>query len=133
MARASSLKLAWCIAEPNVSPGVQENAATTGDFDLTEANRTITIQGQGLGTIVDGRKLDRVFQVFANVTVVLRDLVIRNGLARDNGFDGSTEEAPNEYGHVWVNGLGEHIYTNESSYNPNVGSNLDWREMPEKN
>ena len=50
-----------------------------------------------------------------------------------NPFDGGTEDVPNEYKHAWVNPLGEHIFTNDPSFDPNIGSNHDWREMPEKN
>ena len=50
-----------------------------------------------------------------------------------NPFDGRTEEVPNEYAHAWVNAAGEHIFTNSASYDPNVGSNLHWEEMPQKN
>src|SRR5262245_27759298 len=52
----------------------QENAAAQGDLDLTEAGRTVTIQGAGRDrTVIDATSLDRVFQVFPKVTVVLRD------------------------------------------------------------
>lgn len=69
--------------------GGQENAAATGDLDLTEAGRTITIQSAGAGvSIVDAGGLDRVFQVQGNVTAVFRDLTIRNGNARDQGLPG---------------------------------------------
>src|SRR5262245_53840123 len=59
----------------------QENAAAEGDLDLTEAGHTVTFQGAGAGiTVIDaGGLFDRAFQVFANVTVVFRDLTIRNG------------------------------------------------------
>ena len=72
----------------NVNGSGQENAAATGDFDLTEAGRTVTIQGKGAGTIIDADEVDRVFQVFPNVRVVLKDLSLRGGLATDDGIAG---------------------------------------------
>jgi hypothetical protein len=67
----------------------QENAAAQGDLDLTGAGHEIRIQGAGTGTtIIDGGALDRVFQVFGNVTAVFQDLTIRNGHATDFGVEG---------------------------------------------
>jgi hypothetical protein len=73
-----------------------ENAAAQGDLNLTGANHTITIQGAGefgsghaLATVIDGGGLDRVFQVGAGVTAVFNDLVIIDGVARDNGDAGA--------------------------------------------
>ena len=40
------------------------------------------------GQIGDSRGLDRVFQVFSGVTVIFRNLTIRNGVARDGGTAG---------------------------------------------
>jgi hypothetical protein len=73
----------------------QENAAATGDLDLTATNHTIVIQGQGpTRTIIDASAPglpdlnDRLFQVFPGVTVVFRDLTLRGGLAQDDGTAG---------------------------------------------
>lgn len=71
-------------------PNGQENAAGTGDYDLTEANQTIIIEGQGVGvTILDGKQLDRLFHVHPDVTAIFRNLTIANGKAYDNGFTGT--------------------------------------------
>lgn len=71
-------------------PGGQENQAATGDYDLTEANQTIIIEGQGVGvTILDGKQLDRLFHVHSDVTAIFRNLTITNGKAYDNGFEGT--------------------------------------------
>jgi hypothetical protein len=72
----------------------QENGAVQGDLDLTGANHTITIQeaGSAVGgavTIIDGGKLDRVFQVFPGVTAIIRNLTIVNGVAVDDGSYGA--------------------------------------------
>ena len=77
----------------------QENGAAQGDLDLTGANHTVTIQGAGAGvSVIDGGKLDRVFQVLGNVTAVFRDLTIRNGNAQDDGVPGSPFVTPDARG-----------------------------------
>jgi hypothetical protein len=74
---------------PNAS-GQQENAAATGDLDLTAAGHTITFQGAGAdATFLDAGQIDRAFQVFGNVTAVFRDLSITNGEAQDDGTTGA--------------------------------------------
>gem|GEM_PF-849238 len=78
----------WKLALPN--PVGQENAAATGDFDLTESGKTITIQGAGVAqTFLDGNNVDRLFQVMPGVRAIFRNLTITDGLARDDGFDNS--------------------------------------------
>jgi hypothetical protein len=77
----------------------QENGAAQGDLDLTGANHTLTIQGAGVGaTVIDGGKLDRVFQVASNVTAVFRNLTIRNGFAQDDGVPGNPLVTPDAHG-----------------------------------
>src|SRR5262249_46714984 len=67
----------------------QENAAAQADLDLTETGRTVTFRGAGAGaTFIDAGALDRVFQVMGDVTVVFRDMTIRNGYAADAGEAG---------------------------------------------
>lgn len=71
-------------------PTGQENAALTGDFDLTERDRTVIFEGAGAGiTIIDGSQIDRVFHVHENVRAIFRNLTIANGLAYDSGFSGT--------------------------------------------
>jgi CSLREA domain-containing protein len=62
--------------------GAGEDAAATGDLDLTEA---AVIRGANAeATIVDGADLDRVFDVpSAGVSARLEDLTVRNGSAAD--------------------------------------------------
>ena len=68
----------YTLAIPN-SVG-QENAAMEGDLDLTQPNFSVTIQGAGAGiTTIDADAIDRVFQVFAGVTVNFIDLSIVDG------------------------------------------------------
>src|SRR5205085_1538603 len=59
--------------------GAGEDAAATGDLDITDA---LTIQGAGSGqTIIDVGALDRVFQIAASVPVSISGVTIRNGSA----------------------------------------------------
>lgn len=79
----------------------QENAALTGDLDLTTIQHTVTIVGGGSAgpnaSVIDaagltsGNMRDRAFQVTAsNVSVAFQDLVIRNGAAADDGTAGAS-------------------------------------------
>ena len=60
--------------------GINEDAALTGDYDITES---IIITGHPDGTILDGADLDRLFHInpanAPGVVVTLRNLHIRNG------------------------------------------------------
>ena len=64
------------------------------------------------------------------------DRVIRNfsdnirGVERYNDpFSGNEVELPSGYGNAWANNLGEYIITESPSFNPNVGSNLNWQQI----
>ena len=76
--------------------GVQENAAVTGDLNITSTAHTLIIKGQGTSgpgaTIIDASTLhDRVFQIVKPGTQVeLEGLVIKGGLAQDDGTAGVT-------------------------------------------
>jgi hypothetical protein len=57
--------------------GANENAAATGDLDLTSS---ITIVGAGSGsTVIDGQASDRIFDVVAGVVVSISGVTVRNG------------------------------------------------------
>src|SRR5215216_4692687 len=83
----------------------QENAAATGDLDITTTLHSVTIVGGGSSgpnaTIIDASALntgnvrDRVFHITnSNVTAIFQDVLIRNGKAADNGNSGvSTDPA----------------------------------------
>lgn len=84
-----------------LSNAAQENAAATGDLDITTSIHTVTITGGGSSapnaTIIDaaglntGNRRDRVFHITgSNVTVIFRDLAIRNGRAADDGTAGAS-------------------------------------------
>ena len=79
----------------------QENAAATGDLDITTTLHSVTIVGGGSSgpgaSIIDaagltsGNMHDRAFQITASgVTVIFQDLVIRNGQAADGGSSGAS-------------------------------------------
>src|SRR2546423_1601569 len=75
----------------------QENAAATGDLDITTTAHPVTIVGGGSSTIIDASGLntgsvrDRAFHITGSgVTVTFRDLVIRNGKAADDGTSGAS-------------------------------------------
>jgi len=79
----------------------QENAAATGDLDITTSLHSVTIVGGGSSgpnaSIIDAAGLtsgtmhDRVFQVTGSgVTFVLQDVAIQNGQAADDGASGAS-------------------------------------------
>ncbi len=75
----------------------QENAAVTGDLDITTALHSVTVLGGGSSTMVDaaglssGNMRDRAFQVTGSgVTLILQDLAIENGQAADDGASGAS-------------------------------------------
>jgi len=41
-------------------------------------------------------------------------------------------ELPSGYNHAWCNNNGEYVLTDNPNYNPNVGSNLNWKELEQK-
>ena len=57
--------------------GISEDAATTGDLDITD---DLTINGPGaVGTIIDGGGLDRVFHILSGSQSDISGVTIRNG------------------------------------------------------
>lgn len=63
--------------------GAEEEAAQTGDLDLTGM---LTLNGAGLNdTVIDGSGLDRVFDVQSNAAVHISAVTIRNGNATFGG------------------------------------------------
>jgi hypothetical protein len=88
----------------------QENAAATGDLDITTTLHSVTIVGGGSSgpnaTIIDAAGLntgsvrDRVFHITgAGVTVTLQDLVVTNGTAADDGTNGTSTNPANQTTH----------------------------------
>ncbi|MBC8030188.1 MAG: hypothetical protein H7Z16_08760 [Pyrinomonadaceae bacterium] len=79
----------------------QENAAATGDLDITTSKHSVTITGGGSSgpnaTTITAAMLntatrrDRVFHITAsNVTVTFRGVIIRSGQAADDGTSGAS-------------------------------------------
>jgi hypothetical protein len=79
----------------------QENAAATGDLDVTTILHSVTITGGGssgpTASIIDasgltsGNMHDRAFQVTASgVILILQDLAIQNAQAADDGASGAS-------------------------------------------
>ncbi len=67
-------------------PGINEDAAATGDLDITD---DLTIHGAGANaTIVDGGGLDRVFHMPGVAIVTIRGLTVRNGNVAGTGNSG---------------------------------------------
>ena len=61
--------------------GTNEDSNLAGDFDIT-AN--IHIFGAGIDeTIIDANNVDRIFDIFGDVTVTIEDLTLRNGDSGD--------------------------------------------------
>jgi Ca2+-binding RTX toxin-like protein len=60
---------------------VGENAAASGDLDITDTTGALTIRGQGVTeTVIDAGGLFRVFHVLDGATLILEDLTITGGL-----------------------------------------------------
>ena len=67
-------------------PGHGEDAAATGDLDVTQ---NLTIVGAGVGeTIIDGGEIDRVFHVFSGITLTLDGVTVTGGNTSTTGDGG---------------------------------------------
>jgi len=58
-----------------------------------------------------------------------------NTLGIDRYYDpheGREVELPSGYNHAWSNNNGEYIVSDNPNFNPNVGSNLDWKPLERK-
>lgn len=101
----------------------QENAALTGDLDITTSLHTVTIAGGGSSTIIDaagltsGNMRDRAFQITgATGNVIFQDLTVENGTAADDGTNGMstnpTAQNANRAGGCILNNGGSVTLTN---------------------
>ena len=105
----------------------QENAASTGDLDITTGVHTVTIVGGGSSgasaTVIDaaglnsGNMRDRAFQLTGSgVNVTFQNLVIQNGKAADDGTSGAstnpTAQNTNRVGGGILNNGGHVTLTN---------------------
>jgi len=102
---------------------LQENAAATGDLDITTTLHSVTIAGGGSSTIIDASGLntgsvrDRAFQITGSgVTVIFQDMAIQNGRAADDGTSGAstnpTAQNSNRFGGGILNNGGSVTLTN---------------------
>jgi hypothetical protein len=67
-----------------------ENDAAQGDLDIGDSGHTVTIDGQGAAaSIVNGNKIDRVFDVLSGADAVFSNLTIKGGIAQDDGTSGA--------------------------------------------
>jgi len=57
------------------------------------------------------------------------DQTIRGVEEYRNPFEGGSVELPSGYRNVWANSLGEYILSDNSNFNPNNGSNQEWRSL----
>ncbi|HEX3280944.1 MAG TPA: hypothetical protein VHR36_06895, partial [Pyrinomonadaceae bacterium] len=105
----------------------QENAASTGDLDITTSVHTVTIVGGGSSgpnaSVIDAAGLntgnfrDRVFHITASgVSVTFQNLIIQNGKAADDGTSGTstnpTAQNTNRIGGGILNNGGHITLTN---------------------
>jgi hypothetical protein len=65
---------------------------------------------------------DRIAQKFSEY--------IRGVETYHNPYEDRPIQLPSGYNDVWVNRSGEYILSNQAGFDPNVGSNLEWRRMP---
>jgi hypothetical protein len=47
----------------------------------------------------------------------------------NNPFEGRPVELPSGYNQAWVNSAGEYILTDQTDYNPNIGSTVEWKPL----
>lgn len=101
----------------------QENAALTGDLDITTTLHSVTIAGGGPTTIINaagltsGNMRDRAFQITGStVSATFQDVTIENGIAADDGTNGSstnpTAQNANRSGGCILNNGGSVTLTN---------------------
>ncbi|HNY55137.1 MAG TPA: hypothetical protein PKI86_05895, partial [Chitinophagales bacterium] len=51
------------------------------------------------------------------------------GVENYSDGNGASYELPSSYNTAWKNGNGEIILTNETNYNPNIGSTQNWEQL----
>src|SRR5215831_3346525 len=100
----------------------QENAAMTGDLDITTTAHSVTIQGGGASTVINasglnsGSMRDRAFHLTApGVTAIFQDLTIANGVAADDGTGGVSTNPTAQNGTFPSSRLGGGILNNGGS------------------
>jgi hypothetical protein len=75
------------------------------------------------------------FESRSNVYDKVSEKFSDNTLGIDRYYDPYEErqvELPSGFNHAWCNNNGEYVVTDNPNYNPNVGSNLNWKELERK-
>lgn len=81
--------------------GTGDDSNLTGDLDILDG---LILSGAGSrSTIIDGGRLDRVFDVGSGIKVTIEDLSVRNGQV-PHGADGTDGPTPNADGTTGGNG-----------------------------
>ncbi len=79
-----------------------EDQAAGGDLDITDA---LDILGDGVNkTVIDARAIDRVFQIFAGVSVTMSGLTIQNGSVNVIGGGGIYNAGNLQISHCLISG-----------------------------
>ena len=101
------------------SSSQHENAARSGDLNITNTSHTLTIQGATdpttgkPTTIIDQTVADRVFQIVnPGTTVTFKNLIIEGGNAQDNGTAGAAAGSTTAEGGGLLNNGGNVTMTN---------------------
>jgi subtilisin family serine protease len=66
-------------------PGAGEDAAATGDLDLTSSDGISILGGAAPSTIIDAKQLDRIFDVDLPAIATIRGITVQNGSANQGG------------------------------------------------
>jgi len=107
------------------------------------------IQGRIQHTRIMGQLGAEYARIGAQMRAENLDLYERRGAAYDRVADlasqtirdvnvyydagmGREVELPTAYGHAWGNGQGDYVMTDDPNFNPNLYSNLNWSELPQK-
>jgi hypothetical protein len=90
-----------------------------------------------LSQVSDEMRADQLaqFESRGNVYDKVSEKFSDNMLGIDRYFDpyeGREVTLPSGYNHAWCNNNGEYVLTDNPNFNPNVGSNLNWQELPKK-
>lgn len=103
------------------SAGPNENAAQTGDLDIHE---DLVINGADRATtIIDGAKLDRIFEIAAGATVTLTNLALQNGRAGPAGDPAQLAAAGGAiYNAGWLTLRATNILSNSAPYSATAPS-----------
>jgi hypothetical protein len=95
------------------SVGQLSNMLSQMSNEISDANLKDWEQRQGVN--------DQLVKNFCNQILEIQPYT--------NPIDGTTVDLPSGYSSVWTNSLGEIVLGESSSFNPNIGSNMNWQPM----